>query len=202
MIRGLFPERAATTGLKLTEAPERAENFFFFRGHASAVSGNQPLVEKPVAGQVFRGKHSVAVLDHFYFAPILIQVDGGDDVEFFLQGAQRLQERRRDHVRSMGGDCDGDAAVFRAVPFGVKIGNPPQSLVGEFRVGLEDARLADADSFGAVRYLLGQDQTEPRRDDGFSVILDVVGDIHRSRGAAAQSLEHGEAGHGRALFGV
>ena len=77
-----------------------------------------------MAGQVFRWKHSVAVLDHFYFAPILIQVDGGDGVEFFPQIAQPLQERRGNHVRSVGRDRDGDAAVCRAVPLGVKINNP------------------------------------------------------------------------------
>jgi len=54
------------------------------------VSRNEPLMEKSMAGQVFGGQHSVAVLDHFYFAPILIQVNGGDGVEFFSQLAQRL----------------------------------------------------------------------------------------------------------------
>ena len=75
-------------------------------------------------GQVFGGKHSMAVLDHLYFAPILIQVDGGDGVEFFSQVAQRSQERWGNHVRSVSGNRDGDAAVSRAVPRGVKVGNP------------------------------------------------------------------------------
>src|SRR5262249_57114303 len=44
------------------------------------------------------------------------------------------------------------------------------------------------------------DKTKSGRDDGFSVVVNIVRDIHGGGGAAAQSLEHGEASHGRALF--
>jgi hypothetical protein len=54
------------------------------------MSGDEPLMEKAMAGQIFRGKQSVAVLDHLDFAPILIQVNGGDGVELIAQIAQRF----------------------------------------------------------------------------------------------------------------
>jgi hypothetical protein len=67
----------------------------------------------------------------------------------------------------VGRNRDGDAAVFCTVPLGVKVRNPLQALVGELRVGFEDAWLSDPNSFGSVRYLFGQNETESGRDDGF-----------------------------------
>jgi hypothetical protein len=180
-----------------TGAPEQP---LLLRRHAAAVRRNQPVAEEPDIVEILGRQPAAHRPDGGDLAPELVQVHGSDAAQPVLQGAQLSKQRRRAHVGRPGGDTHRDAAVGGAVPSGVQLLDPAHAALGEARVDLEAALIANA-APGLVPGPLAQEEPKSGIGDRRGIALDVGAVLEHRRSPAPQRLECRQPAHGHPLVG-
>ena len=173
---------------------EAAEDLLFLWRHAATMSRHQPVREKALARQIFRGRETALLRDRRHLAPDLVEVHRRDRPELGLELAQSAEKPGGAQVGRPGREPCLNAAAALAVPEGVEFSDAGQPGLRERRIDPEWAGLADR-RVRAVPRALAQDQAKARVGERAGVASQPGALLEDERGPTPDRFERAEDGH-------